>query len=131
MENIFHLLGIDKKQFYQALRKMGKDYLKTKSQKEEWSASNPTRHYCYMVSEFIYRYVAPEGTKLRCIKMVDEIATHHYLKLPDGMIVDLTAEQFGNKEIDYSKSKGCNLMYTPYGVSKKTQVFAELMGYDK
>ena len=130
MELGFKKVGIDKKKFFQALRTMGKDGLKTKAMKDEWESKNSTRNYCYMVSEFIYKYVAPNGVKHLSLKIDGEDATHHFLKWNDGTIVDLTVEQFDDfSKVDYSKAYGSNFIYTPLGVSKKTKRFAELMGY--
>ena len=130
MEKGFKKVGINKKRFFQALRTMGKDGLKTKAMKEEWESKNPTRNYCYIVSEFIYKYVAPKGVKHLSLKVEGEDATHHFLKWLDGTIIDLTAEQFDDfSKVDYSKAYGSNFIYTEMGVSKRTQRFAELMGY--
>tara|TARA_B100000287_G_scaffold42296_1_gene38310 strand:- start:514 stop:915 length:402 start_codon:yes stop_codon:yes gene_type:complete len=127
--SLFKKLGIDKDKFYQALRTMGKDGLKTKKMRDEWSEDNPTRNYCYMVSEFIYKYIAPKGVKHLMLKVKGEDATHHFLKWVDGTIVDLTAEQFGIK-LDYSKARGCSFLPTKAGAAKNTRRFAELMGFE-
>ena len=116
------------KLFYDSLILMGKDGLKTKKMKDEWSKNNPTRNYCYVVSEFLYKYIAPQGVKHFSIKIDEEDYTHHYLKWDDGTIIDLTAEQFEDySKIDYSKSYTSG--FIGKGVSKRTQQFAELMGY--
>ena len=126
--SLFKKLGIDKDKFYQALRTMGKDGLKTKKMRDEWSEDNPTRNYCYMVSEFIYKYIAPKGVKHLMLKVKGEDATHHFLKWVDGTIVDLTAEQFSDySKIDYSKSYTSG--FIGKGVSKRTREFAQLMGF--
>ena len=96
--------------------------------KEEWSIDNPTRNYCYVVSEFIYRYLAPKGTKHYSIKIDGEDITHHFLRWEDGTIIDLTAEQFDDySKLDYSKSYPSG--FIGKGVSKRTQQFAKLMGF--
>jgi hypothetical protein len=130
VNNIFRKVGIDKDRFYKALRTMGKDGLKTKKMRDEWSKDNPTRNYCYIVSEFIYKYIAPKGVKHLMLKVKGEGATHHFLKWVDGTIVDLTAEQFGFK-LDYSKARGSSFFNPPpYGAAENTRRFAELMGFE-
>ena len=133
VNDTFRMVGIDKDKFYQTLRTMGKDGLSpsaTKKMRDEWSKDNPTRNYCYMVSEFIYKYIAPKGVKHLKLKVKGEGATHHFLKWGDGTIVDLTAEQFGFK-LDYSKARGASFLNPrPYGVAKNTRRFAELMGFE-
>lgn len=128
VDRMFRKVGIDKNKFYDSLILMGKDGLKTKKMKDEWSKNNPTRNYCYVVSEFLYKYIAPQGVKHFSIKIDEEDYTHHYLKWDDGTIIDLTAEQFEDySKIDYSKSYTSG--FIGKGVSKRTQQFAELMGY--
>ena len=128
VDRMFRKVGIDKKKFYESLISMGVDGLKTKQMKDEWSIENPTRNYCYVVSEFIYKYLAPKGTKHYSIKIEGEEVTHHFLKWKDGTIIDLTAEQFDDyNKIDYSKSYPSG--FIGKGVSKRTKEFARLMGY--
>lgn len=128
VDRMFRKVGIDKNKFYKSLISMGKGGLKTERMKEEWNESNPTRNYCYVVSEFLYKYVAPKGVKHYSIKIDEEDYTHHFLKWDDGTIVDLTAEQFEDySKVDYSKSY--NSGFIGKGVSKRTQEFADLMGY--
>lgn len=128
VDRMFRKVGIDKSKFYNSLLSMGVDGLKTKQMKEEWSIDNPTRNYCYVVSEFIYKYLAPDGTKHYSIKIEGEEVTHHFLKWKDGTIIDLTAEQFEDyNKIDYSKSYPSG--FIGKGVSKRTKEFARLMGY--
>ena len=128
VDRMFRKVGIDKKKFYESLISMGVDGLKTKQMREEWSIDNPTRNYCYVVSEFIYRYLAPKGTKHYSIKIDGEDITHHFLRWEDGTIIDLTAEQFDDySKLDYSKSYPSG--FIGKGVSKRTQQFAKLMGF--
>lgn len=128
VDRMFRKVGLEKNRFYQSLIEMGQNGLKTKKMREEWSIENPTKNYCYVVSEFIYKYVAPKGVKHLSLKVEGEDITHHFLKWTDGSIVDLTAEQFDDySKVDYSKSY--NSGFIGKGVSKRTQEFAHLMGY--
>ena len=107
---------------------MGKGGLKTKKMKDEWCKENPTRNYCYVVSEFLYKYVAQKGVKHLSLRVDGEDVPHHFLKWTDGTIIDLTAEQFEDfSKVDYSKSYPSG--FIGKGVSKRTQEFARLMGY--
>jgi len=129
VDKMFNKAGIDKTKLYKCLITMGRAGLKTKKMKEEWSKENPTRNYCYTVSEFIYKYVAPKGVKHYSVKVEGEDLSHHYLKWTDGSIVDLTAEQFSDySKVDYSK--GYSSGFIGKGVSKRTKEFARLMGYN-
>ena len=87
---MFRKVGIDKNKFYDSLIKVGTDGMKTKQMKEEWSVENPTKNNCYMVSEFIYKYLDFKGTKHLSIKVDGDTLPHHYLKWDDGTIIDLT-----------------------------------------
>jgi len=125
---MFRKVGIDKEKFYQSLIEMGKGGLKTKKMKDEWCKENPTRNYCYVVSEFLYKYVAQKGVKHLSLRVDGEDVPHHFLKWTDGTIIDLTAEQFEDfSKVDYSKSYPSG--FIGKGVSKRTQEFARLMGY--
>ena len=129
VDKMFDKVGIDRENFYDCLKEMGRDGLKTKKMKDEWSEDNPTKNYCYVVSEFLYRYIVPKGTKHLSLKVDGEEYTHHYLELKDKTIIDLTAEQFDDYDkIDYSK--GYLSGFIGKGVSNRTKEFAELMGYD-
>ena len=129
VDEMFNRVGIDRNNFYECLRELGEDGLKTNQMKEEWSEDNPTRNYCYVVSEFLYNYITPKGTKHLSLRLEGEDYTHHYLELEDGTIIDLTAEQFDDYSIvDYSK--GYSSGFIGKNVSKRTKMFAELMGYE-
>ena len=83
---------------------MGIKYLKSQY-KSEWTPKRPTTGYCYVVSEVIYHYDSPEGS--RPYKMKVGADEHWFIKTPRGKIIDRTADQY-NKPLDYSKGKPRN-----------------------
>jgi hypothetical protein len=109
---------------------MGRDHLRKREWKESWTPENPTRNYCYVVSECIYYYVAPRGATPYKLKVEGDEALHRFLKWPDGRVCDLTVDQFD----DYALIKYAEA--TPYFFmnpkksklpSKRAQVLADLL----
>lgn len=131
LNGMFDFAGIDKEKLYDALRKMGTKQLK-KEMRAEWKETNPTRCFCYVVSEFVYWYVAPVGTKACSVSIKDDPWIHRYLRWPDGTVVDLTAEQFDNYEnVNYENGRNRMFLQTGCkGPSKRARLLAELMGFD-
>lgn len=129
---MFAQAGVNRERLLDALRQMGKKHLKKKSFKDIWSEKNPTRNYCYVVSEFVYYYLAPNGTVPYALVVPGDEGLHRFLKYPedyDPHIIDLTCDQFSDYSlIDYSKAKVCYFLQTACtGPSKRARILAELM----
>lgn len=131
LNKMFILVGISKELLHEALRKMGTYSLKP-YMREGWSEVYPTYGYCYVVSEFIYWYVAPKGTKPYSVKVPGDPGTHRFLRWPDTTIIDLTCDQFPNYAlVPYEKAKVTPFMQTGCkGPSKRAKELAQLLGYD-
>jgi hypothetical protein len=131
LDAMFDFAGINKEKLYDSLRTMGIKQLK-KEMRDGWSPNNPTRCFCYVVSEFVYWYVAPNGTIACSVGVPGDPWIHRYLRWPDNTVVDLTAEQFDNHElVDYNLGKRRMFLQTGCkGPSKRARMLAELMGYD-
>lgn len=133
LSTMFEIVGVSQKKLYDALLQMNTKHLKTKRFKDEWSQDNPTRNYCYVVSEFVWFYLAPKGTTPYGLTVEGDAGLHRYLKYPDGSIIDLTAEQFDDyyNRINYSKGKVRHFLQSACtGPSMRAKVLAELMGYN-
>ena len=63
LESMFKVAGIKKSVLHKALLQMGTKQLKTKQMRDAWSEDNPTKNYCYVVSEMVFYYLAPPGSK--------------------------------------------------------------------
>ncbi|MFM7855682.1 MAG: hypothetical protein ACKO96_28070, partial [Flammeovirgaceae bacterium] len=95
---------------------------------------NPTRNFCYVVSEFVYHYIAPRGSKPYGLRIEGDASLHRFVKWPDGTIVDLTCDQFP----DYSLVRYENAKITPFmpvsgksQPSKRAKHLAQLMGFER
>ena len=129
LESMFKVAGIEKKVLHDALLKMGTKQLKTKQMRDAWSEDNPTKNYCYVVSEMVFYYLAPPGSKpYKLPNIPGDDGLHRFLKWPDGTIVDLTVDQFPNYEdVNYENGKVCYFMQTGVkGPSKRARLLAEL-----
>jgi len=104
-----------------ALRKMGTKYLK-KDYKDKWSENNPTRGYCYVVSEVLYHYYYID-TMPYILKVGNE--NHWFLKDEDGKVMDYTADQYIFK-LDYTKAK--RAYFLTKEISNRGKVLANLLG---
>ena len=98
IQKMFIHAGVDRDRLHKVLIKMGTKYLKG-SLKKEWSIDNPTRGYCYNVSEWLYHYIAPYGSKPYLLKVPNEEFNHRFIKWKDGTIIDLTVDQFDDYEM--------------------------------
>lgn len=116
LEIMFSIVGIKKEDLYNALRKMGRKYLKV--DKDKWTPERPTVGYCYVVSEYVYHYLAPEGTEPYRLKTND--SSHWFLKYPDGQIIDLTFDQYDD-ELNYNIAQKRNF------ITKKPSKTAQLL----
>jgi hypothetical protein len=100
---------VDRKRLHEALRIMGRQWLHKKSM--TWSEGNPTHNYCYIVAEWMHRYIAPSGSLTFRVDVPGDPHGHLFNVYPDGAIVDLAAEQFGaNAKIPYYTAKPYKLL---------------------
>ncbi|MEW5822003.1 MAG: hypothetical protein AB1782_17550 [Cyanobacteriota bacterium] len=118
---------IAKEEIYEALRKMGPQYLKPQYRKE-WSPEDPTFGYCYVTAEVIYHYLAPEGSKPACARTSPSVV-HWWVETPDGTILDGTSDQFSGEKIPYLKGKGCGFLTKE--PSKRAQILARHLSLEK
>jgi len=117
---------IGKHELDDALREMGPKYLKERY-RERWTPERPTTGYCYVVSEVLYHYEAPEGSKPYVVRMHDGNETHWFLKDPKGRVIDFTADQY-DEPVPYDKGKPCAFLTKQ--LSKRGRVLADLLGLD-
>ncbi len=132
LQSMFKVAGIEKKVLHDALLKMGRKELKTKLMRDAWSEENPTKNYCYVVSEMVFYFLAPPGSKpYKLAGIPGDDGLHRFIRWPDGTIVDLTVDQFPNYEdVDYEKGKVCYFMTNQYNkfASKRAVKLAKLCG---
>ena len=134
IEKMFKIANLNRKDLLNALIEMGSKFLHNKKMKDEYDINIPTRNFCYVVSEFVYYYIAPEGSKPYGLRIDGDESLHRFLKWPDGEIVDLTCDQF----IDYSKVVYDKAKITPFlsvsgkrQPSKRARHLAGLLKYEK
>ncbi len=113
-----------------ALRTMGREHI-MKHLQEDWSFKNPTRNYCWVVSEFLYWYIAPKGSSALKLEIPGDTAPHIFMRWPGGDIVDLTVQQF-DCIVDYNEATRTSFRPAPGsgGPSKRSMLLAELLGID-
>ncbi len=114
--------SIDRKKLHDALRRMGKKYLKPQY-KDQWTPERPTTGYCYVVAEVVYHYLAPKGSRPYVMK-TSENETHWFIKDREGRVIDLTADQF-DEPVDYTKGKPQN--FQTRDISKRGKMLAQLL----
>ncbi|MEW6525459.1 MAG: hypothetical protein AB1444_02170 [Spirochaetota bacterium] len=117
---------IDRQKLNDALRQMGRKYLKPQF-RDKWTQERPTTGYCYVVAEVVYHYMAPKGSRPYVMK-TGENETHWFIKDPEGRIIDLTADQF-DEPIDYAIGKPRNFLTKK--ISKRGKMLANLLGLKK
>lgn len=85
---------------------------------------------CYAVSEMIYWYCAPQGSTPMALKVPNDATLHRYVEWPDGMIVDVTCDQFDDYSLlDYTQASRRMFLQTGgVGPSKRAQLLAKLLG---
>lgn len=140
---VCEMSGVQQKELHDALRIMGKKYLKPEF-KDAWTYDRPTKNYCYVVTEFVYwysnKYFRQDMRVLHTKSPDDPSITHWFLKFvfPDlsneprsTYILDLTADQFDNwNETIYTNARvGFFIQSGAKGPSKRAKVLAGLMGY--
>ena len=131
LKKMFVLAGLSRTKLKEALRTMGTTHIKGKVLKEQWSEKNPTRNYCYVVSEFLFWYVAPDGSVAYSVAVEGDDAVHVFMRWPDETLVDLTCDQFSDMDdIHYKAEKRKTFMQSGgAGPSKRARILAELMGF--
>lgn len=120
-QEMFDRVGVKRDILIRSLLRMGSSQLKPEI-KKEWSPNNPTRGYCYVVSEMVYHYFNDGSLRPFILKNIPgENITHRYL-MSDDMIIDLTGDQFPTDvEVDYSLGKPSPFMWVKGGgPSKRT-----------
>jgi hypothetical protein len=132
LASMFARVSFTKDQLYTALRTMGPKAIKP-AFRAGWSHELPTYCTCYFVAEMVYFYAAPQGTKPYAVHVPGDPGFHRFLKYPNGLIVDLTAEQFPDYrlvEAAYPFAKVTMFMQTGGpGPSKRARTLATLLGY--
>jgi hypothetical protein len=133
LDKMFRIANLNRKDLHDALIEMGPKFLHNKKMREEYDVNNPTRNFCYVVSEFVLHYIAPKGSKPYGLKIDGDESLHRFIKWPDGTIVDLTCDQFS----DYSKVVYENAKVCPFlpvngksQPSKRAKHLAKLLGYE-
>jgi len=123
------LAGLDQEKLYSSLRTMGRKHVKGADMKASWCWENPTRNYCYVVSEMIYFYLSPLGTQPMSLEVSGDPGLHRFLIYPNGDIIDATCDQFPDTiQLDYTKAKKRGFMQTGgKGPSKRARMLSELM----
>lgn len=117
--------GVNREKLHDVLRHMAPYSLKGAFRKD-WRADNPTRNFCYVVSEWLIHYVAPAGSLPFRMTVPGEANKHYFVRWADGTLVDLTAEQFDAWEtLDYTTAKKASFMFP--SPSSRTKVLDTLM----
>ena len=127
LQLMYDIIGMDRQRLHWSLKQMGKKHLKS-PYKEQWTEDNPTRGYCYVVSEFIYHYFPTRLDKTpMLLKDIPEPGTHRYIKLGE-VIIDLTVDQFPDiSQVDYTQGKSSPFMWVKGGgPSKRTKLLADI-----
>lgn len=123
-DKMFAVAGITRTDLHDALRSMGRKMLSKRDM--EWSEEYPTRNYCYVVSEMVATYLAPDGSTNWKLRVTGDDNWHRFVKYPDGTIVDLTVDQFVDYSlIDYNNAKRQGFMYP--SPSKRARHLAGLL----
>ena len=126
---MYNTAGIDRMKLQSALKQMGKKYINGKQYKEEWSEDNPTRNYCYVVSEMVKYYYLKDATPYILKNIPGETINHRYL-MYNNEVIDLTQDQFDNpNKLNYNEGKPQSFMYVKDGISKRAKLLKEI--YDK
>lgn len=101
LDSMFRIVGLEKESLHTALKGMGADFLVV--DKHKWSSDKPTTGYCYVVSEVVYHFYAPRGTKPARLENAGT-SSHWFLVYPGNMVIDLTLDQ-NPEPFDYHKAE--------------------------
>lgn len=121
LDGMFDLVGLEKELLHNALKEMGSKYLVV--DKDKWSSEKPTTGYCYVVSEVVYHYYAPRGTRPARLEN-SERSSHWFLVYPGNVVIDLTLDQ-NPEPFDYHKAEFRNF-YTE-ALSNRAKVLANIL----
>jgi len=106
-----------------ALRTMGRKHLKPQYRKL-WTPQTPTVGYCYVVCEVIHHCLASCKTRPHILKTRPN-RTHWFLKLPNGQVIDWTANQF-SKQLSYNEARPAAFLTKK--MSQRGKILADLLG---
>jgi len=115
-------VNVDRDVLHDVLREMAPVHLKG-TLKRQWSTDNPTRNFCYVVTEWLVRYV-DRTLVAYSVDVPGDDAKHYFARTLQGDLVDLTAEQFGSRTVPYENARHARFM--PPSPSKRTRVLNEL-----
>lgn len=90
----------------------------------------PYTDMCYAASEAYYHLAGGKEAGLTPVYMPEPVPSdekHWAIRMPDGSMLDLTAEQYGGLIPDYSQAKGCGFLTKQ--PSKRTCVLLEDLLY--
>lgn len=107
---------------------MGTQYLRA-DLRDDWSEENPTRNYCYVIAEFVYWYLAPDGSTVWQLQLPGEKAPHVFVKDASGNVLDMAAEQF-DFDLPYERAREKFFLQTGgKGPSKRAKILATKLGF--
>lgn len=127
LQEMYDLVDLEKEVLYTALREMGSKVIKHEF-REDWSEERPLVGTCYFVHEAILKCKAPEGTKSYVCPYKVKFK-HWFLVYPNGKRIDLISE-YCDEDIDYSRARPQNFMWTKAGISKRARTLADLLGWE-
>ena len=136
LDRSFTTAGVSRDVLHDILRQLCPAALKgynadaTKQMRAEWRAENPTRFCCYFVSEMVFWYCAPVGSVPMGVPVDGDASPHRYTRWPDGTLVDLTCDQFGDFDIErYRLGKPLQYLQTGgKGPSQRARDLASRLG---
>jgi hypothetical protein len=116
-QDMYALAGVNRDVLHDVLRSLAKKHLKP-AMRKDWSPENPTRNFCYVVAEWLYTLHLPNGSvgphRETAWKLVipGDTALHYYVRNADGVMLDLTAEQFLDFDVvNYGQERKATFMY--------------------
>lgn len=121
-------VGLDYNKVKAVLIEIGNEYCHSES-KDRWSSRNPTRGYCYKLSEVVSFYLKRQKIDHRVLQIKNSKSNHWFIRLSDDTVIELIS----TKEMLYDKGVGraffpCN---TKTGMSIGAEVIAKAMGIIK
>jgi len=81
-------IGLNLESFQTAIKKIKTDKI-TLDYRDNCNPNNPTRNYCYVISECIFHFLAPKGSFAYRTNVPDDELNHYYVVWPNGFICDL------------------------------------------
>ncbi len=121
----YHITELNKVFESPEAKKLLNKYWREKNNRSRYPATG----FCYIATEALFYLIGglKSGFKPKYLRYKNQHITHWWLENEEGMILDPTLAQYGGKNPNYKRGKGCGFLNGYEKPSRRAKKLIELM----